>query len=222
MPGIPSGNLAVWHRGWIRVQHVCVCLKQRVKLRVTAVISPSLSSFWGQSWLYLLTRLEIWDSYSERPIMVWGHNISHSHTPKHPNTLKDRHSYTIAGDRNQAVPVLSDENVMMLWIPQIPKWSGLFLAIDDCCRQWPNSSPKCNKTKSMTCSWGHAEEKRNRFTDERNAEESEDRDRGWACQSSDTLQIQPFFGPVTPLSTHLQCVDIRECLDKGAKLQNHA
>lgn len=28
MPGIPSGNLAVWHRGWIWVQCVCVCLKQ--------------------------------------------------------------------------------------------------------------------------------------------------------------------------------------------------
>lgn len=24
MPGIPSGNLDVWHRGWIRVQRVCV------------------------------------------------------------------------------------------------------------------------------------------------------------------------------------------------------
>lgn len=39
---------------------------------------------------------------------------------------------------------------MMQWIPGIPKWSGLFLAPDECCRQLPNGKLGCNKIKSMT------------------------------------------------------------------------
>lgn len=78
--------------------------------------------------------------------LLWYEDTS---TPTHTNTLRDRDGYNIAGDRNQAVPVLSDQNVMMLWIPKIPKWSGLFPTIDGCCRQLPKSSPECNKTKSM-------------------------------------------------------------------------
>lgn len=74
------------------------------------------------------------------------------HTPnRRTNTLTDRDGHNITGDMNQAVPVLSDQNVMMLWIPQIPKWLGLFLTINNSCRQLPNSWLRRNKRKSMIC-----------------------------------------------------------------------
>lgn len=119
-------------------------------------------------------------------------HISLPHTQTHIRTRSDRDSYTIAGDRNQAVPVLSDQNVMMLWIPQIPKWSGLFLAIDECCRQLPNSSPKCNKTKSMICHYAHEVIQREKEPGSQMKgmqRKSETRDGCWICQSSDTQQI---------------------------------
>lgn len=48
-------------------------------------------------------------------------------------------SFNITSDRNQAVPQLSGQDVMMLWIPGIPKWSGLSPTINHGCRHLPNS-----------------------------------------------------------------------------------
>lgn len=143
MPRIPSGNFAVWNRRWIWVQCVCVCICSQV--------SDIYSNKHPLS-LFLL-RPEPAVSTHETRIMgqLFGKAYygMRTHPLLHTNTLRDRDGYNIAGDRNQAVPVLSDQNVMMLWIPKIPKWSGLFPTIDGCCRQLPKSSPECNKTKSM-------------------------------------------------------------------------
>lgn len=172
MLGIPSGNLAVWHRGWIRVQCVCVFGRERESKWVLQRRSPPLSSFWGQRRLYLLTRLELWDSFTKRPIMVWGHNMSHSHTQTHSHTDRVTPSQVIEISPFQCYRARQRQNVMMRWIPEILNWSGLLLTIEECCRQLPNISPGWNKTKSIVLtlmkSWRG---KGNRFTDERNAEE---------------------------------------------------
>lgn len=125
---------------------VCVCLKQ------CECESESYSNYLPLS-LFLL-RPEPAVSTHETRIMgqLFGEayygmrtqHISLPHSQTHTQTHSQTESYTITGDRNLAVPVLSDQNVMMLWIPQIPKWSGLFLTIDECCRQLPNNCLKCN------------------------------------------------------------------------------
>lgn len=135
---------------------MCVFEADRMKVRVTAPTSPSL----------FLLRPEPAVSTHETRIMgrlfreaYYGRrtqhiSLPHTQTHTHANTRID--TYTIIGDRNQPVPLLSDRSEMMLWILQIPKWSGLLLfAIDDCCRRLPNSKPTCNKTRSMKRYYAH-------------------------------------------------------------------
>lgn len=136
----------------------CVCLKQRLKVWVTATIFPSLSSFWGQSRLYLLTGLELWDSYLEKPIMVWGDNTPHSHMQTHTNTE------TVTTSQVIGIRLFQCYQTRMRWCCGFLTYlSGqVFSSLYKWCRQLPNSSPKCNKINYLICplqSWSHTEEK---------------------------------------------------------------
>ena len=168
-----------------------------------------------------------------RRSLLWYEDTTHL-TPTQPNThththtLVDRDGYTITGDRNQAVPLLSDQNVMMLWIPQIPKWSGLFLTIDNRCRQLPNSSLKWNKTKSTIRCRTHdvMQGKKESGSQMKGMQrKSEARDRGWICQSGDALQILTAFPLASvPICKPIYCVltsETDKCLHRTAKLQTH-
>lgn len=155
MPGIPSGK-PCWPTLRVNQSPACLCvLNRRWKRGLHQLSQTSPLPFWGQSQLDLLTGLDLWDSYSQEPIMVWGHTTSHSLTADtHSHTQAERMLHHLTGDRNQTVAQISEHSSVMLRIPQMPKWSGL---VPDWRKlpRWPHGWRKCNKTKQMSSYYAH-------------------------------------------------------------------